>query len=323
MESNFTEWLRQSRNAGDGRLKYLLGGAYNGLYFSVTSRYPLGTNVFEREWDLLVVLDACRVDALRTVAPDFSFLGTVGSMWSVGSSSHEWLCNTFTNCHKETIERTMYISTNPFTPRTFTDGERPPVAYSVPFMWADWDVVNEGTIGNLRQLHDHDYEAFSDTVPPDLVTDHAIQAGRTEDFDRFIVHYYQPHRPYIGKAFPEGRPLRHVEDRPWEQIKRGLATKEDVWELYLENLRFVLRSVERLIENFDAETVAITADHGELFGELGLYGHPEGLVHPSLKKVPWARSSATDHGTSTPSVDVARQEFEVDVTEQLENLGYI
>lgn len=323
MQGNITDWLRQSRKPGEERLKYLIGGAYNGLYFSVTSRYPIGTNIFEREWDLLVVLDACRVDALRAVAPEFTFIDDVESMWSVGSSSHEWLCNSFTNQFKELIERTMYISTNPFTPRTFSDGERPPVGYSVPFMCADWDVVEMETFGKLRQLHDHDYEAYSDTIPPDLVTDHAIHAGRTEDFDRLIVHYFQPHRPYIGNAFPEERPLRDVEDRPWAQIKQGLATTEEVWELYLSNLRLALTSVDRLLENIDAETVAITADHGELFGELNLFGHPEGLVHPALKKVPWARSTATDQRTSTPTVDVDRQESEVDVTEQLENLGYI
>lgn len=325
MQGSIIDWLRGSGTDGrnGGLLKYLIGGAYNGLFFSVTSRYPLGTNVFEREWDLLIVLDACRVDALRTVAPEFPFIDGVDSMWSLGSSSHEWLCNTFTNSFKEAIEGTMYISTNPHTPKTFFDGERPPTTYSVPFMWADWDVVDADNFGLLRQLHNHDNEAFSDTVLPDLVTDHAIHAGRTEDFDQLIVHYFQPHRPYIGTAYPENRPLNEVEDRPWEQIKRGVATKEEVWELYLENLRLVLRSVERLLENIDAETVAITADHGELFGELGLYGHPEGLIHPSLKKVPWALSTATDHRTSTPEVEVEGQDAEIDVTDRLENLGYI
>jgi hypothetical protein len=97
----------------------------------------------------------------------------------------------------------------------------------------------------------------------------------------------------------------------------------EVRELYLDNLRLALRSVERLLENTDAETVAITADHGELFGELGAYGHPEGVPHPNLKKVPWVETTATDERTSDPDVDIARQESGAEFEEQLRDLGYL
>lgn len=327
MQVDITDWLRSlTGNPPDGYeggLRYFLGGAYNGPFFSLTSRYPLGTNIFEREWDLLLVLDACRVDALQAVMSEFECIEAVNSMWSVGSSSHEWLCKTFTETYADEIAETVYVSTNPHAPKTFRDGERPPQKYVVPFMWADWDVVDESAFKLFRPVLQHDYEAYADTVPPDIVTDHAIHAGRTTDFDRMIVHYFQPHRPYIGTAFPERRNVSSVEDQPWNAIRTGEATKEDVWELYLENLRFVLRSVERLLENIDAETVAITADHGELFGEIGMYGHPEGIVHPALKKVPWAVTSATDKETSTPDVDIEKQQSETEVEERLKNLGYI
>lgn len=47
------------------------------LYTILTSRYPIGSNVFEENWDLLVVLDACRVDALRAVEDEYPFVGDV------------------------------------------------------------------------------------------------------------------------------------------------------------------------------------------------------------------------------------------------------
>lgn len=59
--------------------------------FGLSSRTSFGTNVFERDWDLLVVLDTCRVDTLRHVSDEYDFLDDVGAMWSVGSSIREWV----------------------------------------------------------------------------------------------------------------------------------------------------------------------------------------------------------------------------------------
>jgi len=298
-------------------------GAHNGFFFSVTSRRPFGTNVFDRDWDLLVVLDACRVDAMREVAPEFDFIDSVDSIWSVGSASHEWLCKTFTTDHLDTIRETAFVSTNPHVPRTFREGEFPPGTYSIPLMLADWKVVHGDEFLTLRHIHRHDYEDCFASIPADLVTDHAIQVGRAHDFGRMVVHYFQPHRPYISAAHAEDRPVTDLEDHPWDALRAKTATKQEVWELYLENLRYALRSVERLLDNVDADTVAITADHGDLFGEFGLYGHPEGFVHPNLKKVPWVVTNATDTHENDPSVDVQRQELEVDVEGRLRDLGYL
>ena len=327
LQVDIRQWLDELRDHSDQGGKYAVMNAvrslHNGAYFTLTSRYPLGTNVFEREWDLLVVLDACRVDAMRAVAPEFDFVDEVGSIWSVGSSSHEWLCKTFTAEYRDEIAETVYVSTNPNTPSTFRDGEQPPRSYAVPFCWPDWDVVDEDAFALLRQIHNHDYEEYFTTIAPDLVTDHAIHAGRTHDAERMVVHYFQPHRPYIAEAYPEERPTEGPEGQPWEAIRTGTATVAEVRELYLDNLRLALRSVERLLENTDAETVAITADHGELFGELGAYGHPEGVPHPNLKKVPWVETTATDERTSDPDVDIARQESGAEFEEQLRDLGYL
>jgi len=41
---------------------------------------PVGTNIYERDWDALVVLDACRVDILREVADEYEFIDEVDSV---------------------------------------------------------------------------------------------------------------------------------------------------------------------------------------------------------------------------------------------------
>lgn len=294
---------------------------HNGLFFSLTSRYPIGTNVFDRDWDLLVVLDACRVDAMREVAPEYDFIDDVDSIWSVGSASHEWICKTYTRAHEETIGETMLISSNPWIPRTLKERTYPPGNYSVPVMWANWDVVEWDDLGMAWHVNAN-YERHNTPPPPAFVTDYAIQAGREHDFDRTIVHYMQPHIPHIAKAYDEDRPPTEIESDPWESIRSGTATRAEIWDQYLDNLRLVLDSIGVLLENLDAETVVITADHGDLIGEFGAYGHPAGFVHPNLKKVPWVTTTARDSRTVTPDVDLDRDVASEKITEQLQALGY-
>jgi len=92
---------------------------------------------------------------------------------------------------------------------------------------------------------------------------------------------------------------------------------------YHDNLRFVLDQVAVLLNNFDAENVVITADHGEAFGEMGFYRHPVACPLPIVRKVPWVETSATDTETVDPSApDPEAADTTSSVDERLEQLGY-
>jgi hypothetical protein len=84
----------------------------------------------------------------------------------------------------------------------------------------------------------------------------------------------------------------------------------------------VLDDVEILLENVDADTVAITADHGEAMGEWGFHSHNIGCPHPIVRKVPWVTTSATDTGSYEPSLE-PEAEVEPDTQAQLKDLGYL
>lgn len=83
----------------------------------------------------------------------------------------------------------------------------------------------------------------------------------------------------------------------------------------------MLDYVETLLSNVDAETVAITADHGELFGKY-LHSHPVGVIHPNLRKVPWAITTATDTQNYNPEMREAERASEQELQERLAALGY-
>ncbi|WP_227014898.1 alkaline phosphatase family protein [Natronorubrum aibiense] len=281
----------------------------------------MGTNIYEREWDVLVVLDACRVDTLREVADEYDFIADVDTMWSVGSQSDEWMANTFTETYRDEIERTHYVTGNGHAGQLFERGTLPPKNNTTPLDFSRWNLVDLSTFDAVdmvwRDYHDDTYQV----ALPRVMTDHAIKAGRENDPDRLIVHYMQPHLPYLGRALDEGRPLTDLEQEGYQQLETGDADREDVYELYMHTLRLVLDDLEVLLENIDAETVAITADHGEAFGEFHAYGHPEGFPHPVVKQVPWVEASATDQRTREPDLDAGRSEA-IDVEEHLRDLGY-
>ncbi|GAB7008104.1 hypothetical protein [Halorubrum trueperi] len=291
----------------------------------MTSRFPIGTNAFEREWDALLILDTCRVDAMREVADEYNFIGSVESMTSVGSSSFEWMNNTFRTRYKPQIRNTAYLSQNSFVDQTFGKGGTTGKA-SIPFEPSRFDVVELEDFAYIEHLWQAEFDDASEwtvsgeavsRTSPRYTTERAIEAGRTRDPDRLIVHYMYPHDPYVLAD-------EKLQPRFDTALKSGAATREEVWAAYLDNLRFVLDQVEVLLKNLDRERVAITADHGEAFGEYMFYRHPPACPIPSVRKVPWVETTGTDERTVEPTApSPSDSNRNATAEERLQQLGYL
>ncbi|ELY95612.1 hypothetical protein C484_04985 [Natrialba taiwanensis DSM 12281] len=327
MRTNLRAWAREMashfRESPTRAPLYVLYSWYLLLWFGITSRRQVGTNVYDREWDVLVVLDACRTDTLREVADEYEFITAVDEQWSVGSHSAEWLAQTFSTDYRSEIERTRYITSNPHARRVLEQRMEPPVNNTTPVDFTRWDIADPDSFEALEMVwEDHLDDTYRVTLP-ETMTDHAIHASRTHDPDRLIVHYMQPHLPYLGPALAEGREPTELERQGYEKLQSGEADRKAVYTAYKETLRLVLDEVEELIANIDADRVAITADHGEEFGEVSAYGHPEGFPHPIVRKVPWIETTAQDRGTREPQVESDTERGErVDIEEHLKDLGY-
>jgi len=325
MESNFGEWVSEIRDHIREHPKraplYFVFTLYLTVWYAITSRYPIGRNVYEGDWDLLIVLDACRVDTLREVADEYEFIEDVESVWSIGSQSAEWMSNTFTERHRDEISRTSYISANGYSESILERGSRPPANNTTPIDLSSWSVVPghdfDSHIQVWKTYHDEEYR----TTHPQPVTDHTIEEGRHGSADRIIAHYTQPHLPYVGAAVSENREPTELEDRGYELLEEGRESRHEVLEAYKETLRWVLDDVEELLQNIDAAKVVITSDHGEAFGEGKAYGHPEGFPHPVVRKVPWVVTKATDEKTRESDTE-SNHSIETDIEDHLRDLGY-
>lgn len=258
---------------------------------------------------------------MREVADEYAFIKNVDTRWSVGSQSAEWIANTFTETRRSLIENTTYISGNGFSGAVLKRGSRPPANNTIPLDISSWSTIDENSLHSHIEVWETNHDKSYGSVLPGPMTDYTIEEGRNGDADRIITHYTQPHLPYIGNAYREGRGATELEDRGYELLEEGRGSRDEVYDAYKETLRWVLDDVEELLENIDAEKVVITSDHGEAFGEWKAYGHPEGFPHPVVRKVPWIETTATDTHTRDPDLS-EDSSVETDIEQHLEDLGY-
>lgn len=257
-----------------------------------------GIDVMSEEWDSLIILDACRVDYFEEVA-DLSMFDDYRVVTSKASATPEFVAKHFTG---QEFGDTVYVNSNPH--------------------------ISRDAPGSFHERYDLWVNAFDEeasTVLPETARDWGLKAAQEYPNKRLIVHYNQPHGPYIGSSRIEWD--YEIARGSGEALKKGLVTEDAFREAYRENLEMALPTAINLANQLPGRTV-ITADHGELFGKrqfpipIRAYAHPPGLRDPDLVNVPWA---VIDDGTERQIVDdgvsLSRAESD-EVSERLTDLGY-
>jgi arylsulfatase A-like enzyme len=118
------------------------------------------------------------------------------------------------------------------------------------------------------------------------VTDSALAWLRERDDREFFlfVNYYDPHVPYLPP--PEFQRAFLPESRP---IIGGKRTVQDIRDLYDAEILYMDRELGRLLDGlrelgfYESSWIIVTADHGELFGEQGRFGHGYTLLEGELR----------------------------------------
>lgn len=308
------DWMQESyerfrREPPEQALRDSVYQFYLGAWRALGDIYEYGTPIYSQEWDVLVILDACRYDQFRAIAPEFAFADKLQATYSVGSASEEWLAKNFGPERADEMAETVYVTGNPFSRDFFTD----------EFLELDevWRYAWDRELGTIRA---------------EPITDRAIAHYRAHEPDRMIVHYMQPHRPFVTAPSLDGglNGLAQTQTESdaagaiWDRLRDDELSRKDVNDAFIDNLRYALNDVSRLLSNIDADRVVLTADHGNLLGDHGLYDHPIAVPHPLLRRVPWCPTSARNTADETPR---SKAELTTDsaagVEERLESLGYL
>lgn len=273
-------------------------------------------NIVEEEWDTLIVLDACRADLFDEVVDPATFDETT-TVTSPGSFTREWLTHTFDDNHGDIV----YVTGNPMV-----SDQKPDCFHSIVEAWrTGWDPKEK-------------------IVRPEAVTEAAIQARDDFPHKRLIVHYMQPHAPFIDHPdlnfwadlddiesdLDEGTPRTETDDRiddVWDALAVGLVDVDEVWEGYVDTLQTVIEEVDVLLDSF-TDRIVVTSDHGNLVGERGwpipvaVYGHPANQRLSNLIRVPWAVVEGDRRKIVAGDVRSESDASEREVWDQLAYLGY-
>lgn len=178
------------------------------------------------------------------------------------------------------------------------------------------------------------------TVLPADVTKAAIEAFETYPDKRLIVHYMQPHQPWIG---PTAHAIRkRAEVRGWMHnrvegdhgrgefglVRDGVISHDKMEQAYRESLEITLEHVQRLLDAVPGRAV-VTADHAELLGERVTpitrrrYGHPTNLKFKTLRRVPWLEIPGETRRDVSPDPPVESRMTIEAREDRLAALGYV
>ena len=267
-----------------------------------------GIDVFDQDWDVLLLLDACRYDLFTSTC---ELPGETRAVTSRGSATLEFLRGNFDG---RSLLDTVYVTASPMLSR-----HRDAIDvrfHDVVDVWADtgWD------------------SEFK-TVRPETVADEALRARREYPKKRLLVHFLQPHYPFLG---PTGQAHFDLDSLSfqWEDVATGRVDVPDdvIWQAYEENLRLTVPSLERLFETLEGKLV-LSSDHGQVIGERGFpvpireYGHPRGIYADELVTVPWhvhTREPRPEIVAEAPRPETERDHSEGGLArERLEALGYV
>jgi len=286
-------------------------------------KYGSGINVMNEDWDFLIILDACRYDAFEQIV---DIEGELQSVISRGSHSIEFCEENFKN---KQYHDTVYVTAN---------GYGAQIAEGV---FHDLIFTDESdALPEVDVLH-----SSHDGMAPSTVYNAALDAVDEYPNKRMIIHFMQPHDPYLGQTAEDLRSRVEangltVISRDPEKLKKydtsdenvvstlagaakeGYITETDLQTIYHENLEVVSEYINDLVERLTGEIV-VTADHGEMLGERGMIGHPKYKYFIELRKVPWLRisSSARRDIRKEEPVDSVTVDDNI-VEKRLKALGY-
>jgi len=167
------------------------------------------TKIMEERWDCLVVLDACRYDYFSNMYEDY-FSGKLRKGISVGSNTPEWCERSFPDQYSDVI----YVSGNPY----------------INSRWKIEGFDARRHFFKVVDVWDFGWSEDLSSVHPVRMNQFALPVSKRFPEKRLIIHYLQPHEPYLSARFSVKEILR---DRYY---KNGLEWARRYWHDPLEKL---------------------------------------------------------------------------------------
>jgi hypothetical protein len=262
---------------------------------------------------LLIIFDSCRLDSFKKMYSEY-YSGDLQKVYTTNTFTKQYLRSYWSGNHDVT-----YVAGGP-------------VISDQNFELADLSYRPSEHFSEVIPAWDMGYKKELGVTPPEAVTEVALDTTAS----RMIVHYFQPHAPYIGNERlrknqydSDGTSISNIETRAesildiYDEIKSGAVDDCSLRAVYESNLERVMEAAKPLISRSSQRTV-ITSDHGELLGEDGRYLHG-GEPHPILCELPWFEVTdiVGDVTNINQKIEKGKKiDQKESVKQQLRDLGY-
>jgi len=226
----------------------------------IYSRIPYEPDyILDKEWDTLILLDACRFDLFSDYIKNSENLTKI---LSPGTCTRDWIVENFSG---KQLKDVIYISAHP-------------IGSYIRFK----KYIGYNPFYKIIEIWKNGWNEQLGTVHPSMVNKRTLETISKYPDKRYIIHYVQPHHPFIGNI-----KITESEEKVWDLLRKGLVDKDIAWRAYASNLELVMSHVNKLLPNLKGKT-CITSDHGNVFGKFGVfYAHPSKIYLPELIEVPW------------------------------------
>lgn len=249
------------------------------------------------DWDVLIILDACRVDSFIKVFPNLLFNNIIQIVDTEVTDTGQWLVKHWSDDFYSDI---VYVSGNPFVNSKGVSTE------------TTKNFDGRKHFGKIVDSWDWGFNRLSGRIEPDRVAADFFNYYWQNPGARFIIHFMQPHSPYLfNRIKPEWiniarrfipkklfQFMRHHIPRyirkethlhvPEYNYKR-VYNDDEIRNAYERNLKDVKPYVEEIIKSHPNMNIIVTADHTEYLGENGRYGHGGKSDDMFLRSVPFLR----------------------------------
>jgi hypothetical protein len=161
-------------------------------------------NVLEENWDYLIILDAGRFDFFNDLYRNH-LNGNLKKAISPATTTMMWLNKVFTDFYEDIV----YVSANPYINSRIAVTDQ----YGLKFEGKKhfFKVVDVWKFGWDERLG---------TVHPNSVNDAIFKIKENYKNKRFVLHYMQPHEPYISTDY-----IRYIKE---DYIKRREETNRSI-----------------------------------------------------------------------------------------------
>lgn len=219
---------------------------------------------------MLIIFDAARYDIFGEVYPDY-FVGELSKVYNGGATwTLPWLIQ---HCQGK-LDCTLYSA-------------MPTLSGGAGYL-EKWF-----TLLKTYEPHKHFRRIISwknivfdyamSTAFPEMVN----RAVLKEPDEKMVVHYMQPHIPYVGNPPMPWTKGGGMAEKTKDKLARSEITIDKLKLAYKGNMRLAFAGAVELAGKLDGR-IYITSDHGEALGEGGYFYHGRGYPRMDcLCHVPW------------------------------------